>query len=434
MSARSPVQRPIGFKPSEISALINRPVIEQHAEEAAFLWTQRNRAALAPNYSLKDLAKLDGRVEAHVDGLRAAGEVGWEICVGTRQLGPGEAFAAAIMAFESVDERRVGPILETGSSEPVLERSVISALGWMSPQQATKLCARWLSVDSADLHRVGIAGFAVHRIDPGPELVRASLDENSRLRARALKAIGELGNIDMAGTLMSHLSDLDDRSRFYAAWSAARLGISSQAVIDVLREVAEGGGPDSERALDVAVRCMPLDQATAWRAKLSSRPEKLRLAVLAAGAIGDPEVMDELIQLTGDPKVARVAGGAVSMITGADLGYEDLDADAPALPAEGVSEEEEIAGPDADEGLDWPSPEGIARWWSKRSAAFQSGIRHLRGKPMSPVSLAETLVSGTQRQRAAAALEMAILNPGQVLFEVRERGDRQLERVKRWTS
>jgi hypothetical protein len=52
-------------------------IIEQHAEEAAFLWLLRDAAVRAPHYSLKNLADLDNRVEAHLDGLRIAGLEGW---------------------------------------------------------------------------------------------------------------------------------------------------------------------------------------------------------------------------------------------------------------------------------------------------------------------------------------------------------------------
>ena len=47
-------------------------VLEQHAEEAAFLWILRDGAVHAPHYSLQDLARLDQRLEGHVDGLRIA--------------------------------------------------------------------------------------------------------------------------------------------------------------------------------------------------------------------------------------------------------------------------------------------------------------------------------------------------------------------------
>src|SRR5262245_61527707 len=67
-----PLQKPIGFRPGEISALINTDVLARHADDAPFLWHLRNQAVAAPHYSLLDLAKLDERVEANLDGLRVA--------------------------------------------------------------------------------------------------------------------------------------------------------------------------------------------------------------------------------------------------------------------------------------------------------------------------------------------------------------------------
>jgi len=50
---------------------------------------------------------------------------------------------------------------------------------------------------------------------------------------------------------------------------------------------------------------------------------------LCGGAIGDPSVIPELIGQMENPELARAAGSAFSLITGADLSYEDLDGDAP---------------------------------------------------------------------------------------------------------
>ena len=69
-------------------------VLYQHASELPFLQALRCMAIREPNYSLADLARLDHRVEAHIDGLRVAGEEGWQLA--RKELAwkePGEAFA-----------------------------------------------------------------------------------------------------------------------------------------------------------------------------------------------------------------------------------------------------------------------------------------------------------------------------------------------------
>jgi uncharacterized protein (TIGR02270 family) len=107
-------------------------VLEQHAEEAAFLWLLRDSAVHEPHYSLYDLAHLDNRVEAHIDGLRIAGDEGWNILKQTLMWeDAGEVFAAAVLAFETGVEERIQAVLEAGSDDYELSRSLVSALGWL---------------------------------------------------------------------------------------------------------------------------------------------------------------------------------------------------------------------------------------------------------------------------------------------------------------
>ena len=94
-------------------------IVSQHAEESAFLWLLRSNAIHQPHYALKDITKLDDRVEAHLDGLRVAGKPGWELCkaaLGNEEVG--EVFAASVMAFESGIELRIEAVLaaDMGSS------------------------------------------------------------------------------------------------------------------------------------------------------------------------------------------------------------------------------------------------------------------------------------------------------------------------------
>ncbi|MCK5509241.1 MAG: hypothetical protein KAI50_12075, partial [Desulfobacterales bacterium] len=89
------------------------------------------------------------------------------------------------------------------------------------------------------------------------------------------------------------------------------------------------------------------------------------------------------------------------------------------------SPEDEDVEMDSDEDLPWPDAQLIDKWWAKNKAAFRNGTQYLLGQPIFPEHLHKVLRTGFQRQRAAAALELAILQPGQPLFEVRAPGSRQ---------
>jgi uncharacterized protein (TIGR02270 family) len=80
---------------------------------------------------------------------------------------------------------------------------------------------------------------------------------------------------------------------------------------------------------------------------------------------------------------------------------------------------------DQDQNLPWPDQDRVKKWWSARQGNFTKGTRYLLGQPITEESLRLALKIGFQRQRAAAALELAILKPGRPLFEVRAPGWRQ---------
>ena len=75
-------------------------ILEQHAEDAAILWLQRDRAVDAPHFKRLLLGRLEERLEAHLDGLRVAGPAGWETARAALEAyrEPGEVFAAAVLA------------------------------------------------------------------------------------------------------------------------------------------------------------------------------------------------------------------------------------------------------------------------------------------------------------------------------------------------
>jgi uncharacterized protein (TIGR02270 family) len=343
-----------------------------------------------------------------------------------------EIFTAAILAFESGNETRIQTVLEAGSASQELSRGLVSALCWLSYQQTALHITQLLTAASPDLRRVGIAACAAHCQDPGRSLIDALSNADALLQARALRAVGQLGRIDLLPLLQSSLTADDVRCRFSAAWSAALLG--DTRAIPSLQTVAVLDVPYKEEAAKMALRRMDLTAAQAWRQDLAHNPDTMRLAVIGAGVMGDPVSLPWLIEQMTMPPLARVAGEAFTMITGVDIAYEDLAGEWPDGFEAGPTEdpEDENVAMDPDEDLPWPEPERIARWWHAHRSAFQSGTRYLLGKPMSPAWLQDVLRHGRQRQRAAAALELAMRQPGQPLFEVRAPGFRQQQFLREY--
>jgi uncharacterized protein (TIGR02270 family) len=401
-------------------------IITQHVEEAAFLWLLRSNAIRKPHYALKDLVKLDDRVEAHLDGLRVAGEGGWELCkVALGNEENGEVFTAAVMSFESGIESRIQAVLEAVQKAPELSKGLISAFGWIPFQHAAPHAQRLLVADSPLQRRVGLAAYAVHRHDPGPSLKDSLASADLSLRARALKAVGELGKANLLPFVKSNLVVEDCTCRYWAAWSGALLG--EPAAIPMLKALAEGGYAQREVACAMALRRMSVQERQAWLKSLASRTEALRLAVQAAGVIGDPAHIPWLIQQMASPAIARVAGESFTFITGIDLAYDDLDTDKPEGFEAGPTEnpEDENVDMDPDEDLPWPNPQLIEKWWFTHRVQFTNGTRYLCGQPMTIESLNQVLRTGRQRQRTAAAIELSMRQPGQPLFNTSAPGFRQ---------
>jgi|SRR5208282_728973 len=404
-------------------------ILTQHAEEAAFLWLLRDQAVSAPQFLVKDLARLDDRVEAQLDGLRIAGADGREVVSEALEPGdPGAVFALAVLAFEQGDEARIQDVLTAGTAARDLERGIVSALGWIGYERARAHLKPLLAAESTVLRRVGLAAAAIHRKNPGPAVLEAAFaSDDPRLKARALRAVGELGLVDYHIPARSNLRAKDPTVRFWAAWSNALLNGHKDAVA-YLQNVAESSESHSVHAAQMAMRRLAPNDAKTWLKRLVKELDQKRLAIVADGAFADPEAVLFLIDQMQDPEVARVAGESFSLITGADLGRDKLKGEKPEGFEAGPSDnpEDENVAMDPDQHLPWPVPELVRRWWADHQGNFAKGTRYLLGQPITPESLRQALRIGYQRQRAAAAIELAIFKPGRPLFEVRAPGWRQL--------
>jgi uncharacterized protein (TIGR02270 family) len=410
------------MKQSDAALAFIRELCLEHFEEASHLWLLRGKAVQSPGYGLADLLELDNRLDAHVDALRMQAltcrELGKE---SLERAHAGEYFSAAVLAFENADETLVEMMIEKAEAAPGLSAGIVSALGWLPWEHAQPHIRHLLASGSTDHRYIGIAASALHRRDPGHHLDDALYSGDARLKTCGLRTIGELGGRGDRMTLarlQDHFTAADEESRFWAAWSAALLG--DEGAVHVLKPFVEPRSPFREKALNLAMRLMDGAAALAWQKDLSGIPCGQWLAVIAAGISGDPALMPWLLERMPDPALARVAGEAFTMITGVDMAREGLEGKWPKGFTAGPNDDprDDNVALDPDEGLPWPDAQLIAAWWDKNRGLFPGGRRCLAGKPMTAESLLHVLETGRQPQRAAAALELAILRPGRPLFDV----------------
>lgn len=408
-------------------------VIDQFAEEAALLWLRRNLVAVAPHTRLSDLTTVDQRLDAHLDGLRVAEAdrpgAAWLACV--EQLAwnePAELFPAGILAWESGCAERVFVVLSAAGDSPEKVRSLASSLAWVAEDVAHSPIDRLLGDENTAHRQIGLSAAALLRADPGESLIASIRRSDRAPHARALRAIGELARRDLLPDAQSALTASKAHVRFAAAWSVARL-CESDSANEILLSAAKALGPDSERALQLVLRRLPPSQSAMWLHQLALSPAHLRCAVVGAGIVGSPASIPWLLEMMKLPPVARVAGEAFTMMTGLDLVAERCDARRPASFQAGPTEDprDDNVALDPDEHLPWPDVCRLADWWCKRHHDYEPGARYLGGRPLTEDWLEHVLRYGYQRQRAAAALELALLRPDQPLFNVRAPGYRQQE-------
>ena len=331
-------------------------IVDQHASVAAFLWLRREAAVGAFHHTLATLADLDERIEAHLDGLRVAGDLGWTVALAAleEEPHPGALFVAAAVALERGDLAATARLFELGGASD-LRRGLVSALAWSPLESVATVITALNSARRPELREIGLAAAVAHRHDPGAALTGALADGNPSLRARALRAVGELGRVDLLAQAREQLPGPEALCRLEAAWSLALRGDAD--ALEVLKTFAQVGGPARERAADLLARRLELVSLAPCLPPLAEVP---RLAIINAAASGDPAHVPWLIEQMAQPALARIAGEAFASISGIEV---PRDLAAPGDLADGPNDDpaDDDVALAADEHLVWPDRPAVAR-------------------------------------------------------------------------
>jgi uncharacterized protein (TIGR02270 family) len=397
-------------------------IVEQYAEQAAFLYSQREAALDSAAADLSDLVQLDERLDAHLDGLRIADGDAWAICADAlaERLG-GEYFTAAVVAFDAGDPRSIDMLLSTDAIHTA-PAELISALGWRADSDLHARVRELLRAQSERGRRIALAALRDARQAPTAWLSQAAAADDPLLRLFAAQAAGNQGQVELRPTLLALIADTDRAVRCAAACSLAFLG-ERETARPVLLEQLRGQDQDCARAaLSILPRLLPKTEHRLWWDALATAEHAHRLRIAAVAATGSVTAIPWLIaQVRESPRLARAAGAAISLLTGVDLETAGLVAEHPADSAASPNDDpsDETVALDPDDDRPCPHPEKLAAWWGTAQARYDIDHRYLAGAPIGSGHCRRLLHVGTQPQRAAAALELALNTPDAALFNVR---------------
>jgi len=403
-----------------------RDVYEQYVEEASFLWVLRSVVIEQPHYTKADMNELEQRIEAQLDGLMTSVEVAWEICLEALELEEsGEVFTSAVIAFRSHDANKIQKVIEVGLSSEETFKGLVSALGWLPDKFVHPWIKKFLTSKDLNHKYLALASCSVRRENPGEHLnrmlSRKDCKQHIKLYARALRLIGELRRQDLMPALQEAMQSDDEDIKFWAYWSSILLG--DIKLVGNLEPYIFNMGPLQHHAINIAFRVLPIDQARVWISKLSNNQEQTRNIIKATGILGDPHAVNWLILKMRESAFSRLAAESFTFITGFDIEQCQLEGNMPAhlevTPNESLDDDNVLI--DEDENLPWPDYEKVSTFWMTNGSRFIAGKRYFLGGAISPENLINKIINASQRQRHAAAIDLALCDSSTPLQNTRAR-------------
>jgi uncharacterized protein (TIGR02270 family) len=406
-------------------------IVARHLTEAGLAWDRRRRVVRAPNWDLNDLAELDDRIAAYLDGLRIVGGARAAAAAQDAESPPGGIiFALGVLAVEVADVGRVRQLLELSEAEPEVCQGLASSLAYVEPHLLKGLVRDLLGAQSGVHRGLALSACLAHGVHPGSCLAPLLEDRDARVRVQASRVCGTLVLSEYLPALARAMDEENSELRYEAAWAAWRCG-DRQKSLAVLIAIAEAPGPKRlDAAYTVTSTVSPATANEVLRA-LAKVPGSDRLVIEAIAAAGNVRYAAWLIDQMQRPPLARLAGETFSVMTGMDLKSGDLTCSRPTDFQSGPSDDpaDEDVAPDPDDGLPWPDAKKVARWWTEHARDFTVDAQYWHGAPLSQRGCVTVLRAGTQRRRYAAAQLLTLINPNAPLFDTTDLARRQRSRL-----
>ncbi|WIG94790.1 TIGR02270 family protein [Myxococcus sp. SDU36] len=392
-------------------------VFEEHLAEAAFLWSQWERALVAPDFTLDEASSLEERLLAHLDGLVVAGVPAVEFLIPRLHESeePGEVFAAAWallsltppVVLEAVEER-------SGQVPSQVWAALHRALELAESAGVDAALASWLNTAEPELRVLALEVLAFRGSAPMSGVVELLGDSDGLVTAAALRALRPSARMPPPKALGVLLGDSRPEVRRSAIEAGLVFGLREAWTANGVDAVTEVGFVRKQAWVLQALvgEDDALERLVAFTKDAAASAD----ALWALGFSGLRSAADACLRaMAGPPLVARLAGESFSAITGLKLKEtyvlpeEEPDDALPPLEEDDLDADLSLRPEDA---LPRPAPEEVARWWQAVRKDFAPGSRFLGGQPLTGERLLDALTIGPMRRRHVHAMELMLRTQG----------------------
>lgn len=384
-------------------SLILWDVVEEHLDEAEFLFGMWERAVVAPDYTRRDVERAFGeRLRAHLDGLAVAGEPAAKrlllpgLADGGAEASRAAACALGLLASEG-DEgaSRVLVALEASEAGTGLRAGIVRALevSDRAGLDAVLRDAVYATEGAPQAVLVGVLG--ARGMDAGPIVGTLLRSDDPRVLVHAARAAA-LRPAEALRWEVTGLLDVEDEG--------IRMAALETALVWGLPEGWQRCWREAERGTAAALMWAGLlggEEAVGLLRAAAARQETRHAALRALGASGWRSAAEECLRWMSDAdrRTAKLAADGFGAITGVDAyakGFSAKVAEEDELPP---LDEDLVRGLEAEVEDDLPLPDAaaFARWWRENERAFTREVRYLRGQERTREAIEACFASGPMR-------------------------------------
>lgn len=378
-------------------------IVEEHFQEAAFLWSQRERALRSSDHALSDIAEGDEyRLVAHLEGLVHAGPRAAEhlLLPALRDGVPCEVAVAALALLASQErdwtDTVLAALVETAHPEALLSGVALCPSARVDdPLRALVPRLR------AGLQVLVLEVLAFRSMDPGGVLEPLLTTQEPEVLTAALDCARFAGPVTAHALVARGLSAGGAETRDAAIATGCVIG--SRAAWRCCRRVVERAEPFPAFPL-VA---LALGGDAKDRALLMSRlghPEARVGTFWAMGFGATPMLIESLVAALREGVAAAAA--PLSVVSGLPVSkllvFPEADSDDAPVPTEGTV-----------------LVEPIERWWRDVRSGLSEEGRYVNGRPWSLASLLTALKDVPCAWRSELAWDLSVRTRGSVHVETR---------------